>query len=84
MEPAPRPRLRIGPTVALAWVVVAVGLTFALGPTMGLRGWMWLFVHHTLCLIGAGWELQEDARRYGYTWPWQRPPPAPPAPPPGA
>lgn len=73
MTNAPRPRFRLGPTIALSWVCIAVGMTVALGPMMGLRGWMWLFVHHVLCGIGAGWELRNDARRYGWTWPWSRP-----------
>lgn len=74
----PRPRFRLGPTVALAWIVAAIGTTVVLGPHLGLRGWLWLYVHHLLCAIGAGWELREDVRRYGWTWPWQEPkPPAP-------
>jgi hypothetical protein len=48
--------------IALAWIVVAIGLTVVLAPLMGLRGWMWLGVHHWLCLFGAGWELLEDRR----------------------
>ncbi len=71
MSPPARPRFRLGPCVALAWILIAVGMTVVLGPMMGLRGWMWLFVHHILCGIGAGWELKEDNRRYGWTWPWR-------------
>ncbi len=73
MTTTARPRFRLGPCVALAWILIAVGMTVALGPMMGLRGWMWLFVHHLLCGIGAGWELKEDNRRYGWTWPWRAP-----------
>ena len=57
-----RPRLRIRTVVALTWIVVAVGMTLLLAPQLGLRGWMWLGVHHWLCLYGAGWELLEDRR----------------------
>jgi len=73
MQPSPRPRIRLGPTIALAWILSALGMTVALAPLMGLRGWMWLFVHHLVCGIGAGWELRDDVRRYGFTWPWQAP-----------
>jgi hypothetical protein len=57
-----RPRFRLRVAIALTWIVVAIGLTLVLGPLMGLRGWMWLFVHHVLCAMGAGWELREDWR----------------------
>ncbi len=54
---------RLATVVALAWVAVALGLTLFLAPQMGMRGWMWLSVHHWLCAVGAGWELREDYRR---------------------
>lgn len=50
-------RVDIGRTVALAWIVVAVGVTVAIGPSLGLRGWLWLGLHHVLCAAGAGHEL---------------------------
>ena len=50
-------RIDIGRTVALVWIVVAVGLTVLVGPSLGIRGWMWLGVHNLLCTIGAGHEL---------------------------
>jgi hypothetical protein len=73
MEPVSRPRFRLGPTIALAWIFAAIGMTVMLAPLMGLRGWMWLAVHHLLCAIGAGWELKEDVRRFGWIWPWRAP-----------
>ena len=48
--------------LALAWVIAAAGATVALGPRLGLRGWLWLTVHHVLCGFGAGWELWGKAR----------------------
>lgn len=57
-------RPRVSTVVALAWVAVAVGLTVFLAPQMGLRGWMWLGVHHVLCAAGAGWELRLDYLRW--------------------
>lgn len=48
---------RLPKVVAVAWLVVAVGITVLIGPALGWRGWMWLAVHHTLCAFGAAWEL---------------------------
>ncbi|MDP2307528.1 MAG: hypothetical protein Q8P18_15990 [Pseudomonadota bacterium] len=50
-------RFDLGRAVAVAWIVVAVGVTVTIGPHLGWRGWMWLGVHHALCAIGAGHEL---------------------------
>ena len=50
-------RVDLGRTVALVWIVVAVGLTVLVGPSLGIRGWMWLGLHNLLCAIGAGHEL---------------------------
>lgn len=47
----------IGRTVALVWIVVALGLTVLIGPKLGLRGWAWLGLHNLLCVLGAGHEL---------------------------
>lgn len=50
-------RVNLGRTVAVTWIVVAVGLTVLVGPKLGWRGWMWLGGHDLLCAIGAGHEL---------------------------
>jgi hypothetical protein len=50
-------RVDIRRTIALTWLVVAIGLSVVVGPSLGLRGWMWLGVHHLLCVLGAGHEL---------------------------
>lgn len=50
-------RVDIGRTVALAWIVVSLGLTIAVGPHLGLRGWLWLGLNDLLCAAGAGHEL---------------------------
>ncbi|MFZ5479424.1 MAG: hypothetical protein ACOZNI_21850 [Myxococcota bacterium] len=50
-------RVDIGRVVALAWIVIAIGLTVLVGPHLGLRGWAWLGAHHVLCAVGAGHEL---------------------------
>lgn len=56
-------RIDPGVVVALAWLGVAAGLTVVFGPTLGLRGWCWLGVHHTLALVGAVHELWRARRR---------------------
>ena len=47
----------VGRTFALAWLVAAIGVTAAIGQSLGLRGMAWLGVHNLLCLVGAGHEL---------------------------
>jgi hypothetical protein len=44
-------------TLAITWLVVAIGLSMVIGPELGLRGWMWLGAHNLLCAVGAGHEL---------------------------
>jgi hypothetical protein len=38
-------RLRI---LGFSWILVAIGMTAIMGPHLGLRGWGWLLLHHTL------------------------------------
>lgn len=56
-------RLDLGLVVALAWLGVAVGVSVALGPQLGMRGWVWLAAHHLLCVIGCTHELWRAWRR---------------------
>lgn len=58
-----RRRIDIGATIALAWLTAALVGTVLFAPALGLRGWAWLAVHHTLCVIGAGHELRRALRR---------------------
>jgi hypothetical protein len=46
-----------GRVFAIAWLVVAIGLSVVVGPSLGLRGWLWLGAHNLLCAVGAGHEL---------------------------
>lgn len=46
-------------TLAVTWLVVAIGLSVVIGPELGLRGWMWLGAHNLLCALGAGHELMK-------------------------
>jgi hypothetical protein len=58
-----RRRVDPGLVVAMAWPLAAVGLTVALGPALGLRGWVWLGAHHLLCAVGCAHELRRAKAR---------------------
>lgn len=59
-----RPRLDLGFVVAVAWLLFAALITVIYGPNLGLRGLLWMGLHHTLCAAGAGHELwRARARR---------------------
>jgi hypothetical protein len=60
---AARPRMDIGFVVAVSWLLAAMGATLLFGPQLGLRGWMWLGLHHALCVVGSIHELRRAARR---------------------
>ena len=51
-------KLNAGRVVALSWLFVAVGATVVLAPMLGLRGWVWLGLHHVLCAVGVTHELR--------------------------
>ena len=71
----PLRRFDFGFVVAVAWLIFAVVLTAWLGPSLGARGWLWLGVHHALCLVGSGHELWRARARRRSAAP--APPPAP-------
>ncbi len=50
-------RVDIGLVVAMAWLAAAVGVTVVLGPQLGMRGWVWLGLHHVLCAVGCVHEI---------------------------
>jgi len=56
-------RVDLGAVVAMAWLLIAVGVTAVIGPRLGLRGWAWLGLHHVLCVAGATHELWRARRR---------------------
>ena len=58
-----RRNLDVGVVAALAWILVAAGVTVLVGPHLGLRGWAWLGVHHLLCAVGSGHELRRGWKR---------------------
>lgn len=55
--------LDIGLIVALAWAFIAIGVTVLFGPLLGLRGWIWLGLHHLVCAVGVSHELRRAWRR---------------------
>ncbi|MCK6504060.1 hypothetical protein L6R53_11770 [Myxococcota bacterium] len=63
MPSPPRTRIDLGETAALTWIAIAVGLTVVIGPSLGLRGWAWLGLHHALCLVGTSHELWRARKR---------------------
>ena len=58
-----RARIDLWVVLAFAWLGVALGLTLVFGPRLGLRGWVWLGLHHLLCLVGVTHELRRGWRR---------------------
>lgn len=57
-------RLDGGVIVALVWAIVAVAMTVLIGPQLGLRGWVWMGLHHALCLAGVTHEMRRGYRRH--------------------
>lgn len=49
--------------IAVTWFLVAMTITFLLGPKIGGRGWLWLGIHHIFCVIGCGTEYVRYQRR---------------------
>ena len=58
-----RKRVDIGFVMALSWILIAIGVSIVIGPMLGARGWLWLLVHHALCLIGSLHELKRYKKR---------------------
>ena len=42
--------------IAVTWGIVAISLTIILWSSLGGRGWLWLGIHHTFCIIGCTTE----------------------------
>ncbi len=49
--------------VAWTWLGLAVVATFFLVPKLGLRGLVWLGVHHLLCGVGCVDEIRRAKKR---------------------
>ncbi len=59
----PRRRLDLGVIVAITWLALALWVTIFFGPYLGLRGWIWLGLHHVVCLVACSHELHRGWRR---------------------
>lgn len=55
--------LDIQAILAVSWLLVAIGISIVFGPYLGARGWLWLGIHHVLCIIGCGHEYFRYQRR---------------------
>jgi hypothetical protein len=51
-------RVEPGVVLAISWALAAIALTLLLGGRLGLRGWIWLSLHHFFCVIGVSHELR--------------------------
>ncbi len=49
--------------VAWTWLGFAVVATFVLVPKLGLRGLVWLGMHHLLCVLGCVDEIRRAKKR---------------------
>lgn len=59
-----RRRVDVGFVVAVAWLSVAVVGTVLWGRALGIRGWLWVGLHHVLCVVGCTHELRRAWQRY--------------------
>jgi hypothetical protein len=62
--PTPRPPADIGVIIALTWAMIAIAVTALYWENLGLRGWIWLGVHHVACGIGCAHELWRGRQRH--------------------
>ena len=51
--------MNIKATIALTWILFSIIITFLISRDLGVRGWMFLLIHHVFCIIGAGSELKK-------------------------
>lgn len=58
-----RSRTDGGVVVALAWLFVAIGITVVFGSSLGLRGWVWLSLHHVICAGAVSHEMWRGWKR---------------------
>lgn len=56
-------RLDWGAVVAAALILTAFAATVVIGPSLGLRGWVWLGLCDLLALVGGAHELLRARRR---------------------
>ena len=51
--------MNIKATIALTWILFSIIITFLICSDLGIRGWMFLLIHHVFCVFGAGSELKK-------------------------
>ena len=56
-------KIDIQAILAVAWMLSAVVLTLLLADHLGGRGWLWLTIHHIICLIGCTHEYFRYKKR---------------------
>lgn len=49
--------------LAVAWIITSLLVTLLLWNHLGARGWIWLGIHHVLCLIGCSHEYFRYQKR---------------------
>ena len=57
-------RLDLGVALAFGWLLFALIASVWWGPQFGLRGLVWMAIHHVLCLVGCTHELRRGWRRH--------------------
>lgn len=49
--------------IAVTWVLSSIMMTIILYDKLGARGWLWLSVHHSFCMIGVSHEWKKHQKR---------------------
>ena len=60
---ARRRRTDLGVIVALSWFFIAVGLTAVFAGKLGMRGMVWMSVHHVICVAAVSHEMWRGWKR---------------------
>jgi hypothetical protein len=60
---ARRRRTDLGVIVALSWLFIAIGVTAVFGGSLGLRGLIWLSLHHVVCVVAVTHEMWRGWKR---------------------
>lgn len=49
--------------LAVTWILISITITILLWSHLGARGWIWLGIHHTVCIIGCSHEYFRYQKR---------------------
>lgn len=58
-----RRRTDLGVIVALSWLFIAIGGTVVFAGSLGLRGLIWMGVHHVVCVAAVSHEMWRGWKR---------------------